>query len=62
MIEDCTHLGPKFRVRDLDHIGAETISCADCIADELATLSVGTVVHWEFERLDEDYQPLRNRP
>jgi hypothetical protein len=53
MNDDCDCLGPKFRVRDLDHIGAEATSCLDCIADELETLSVGMVVHWEFERVTE---------
>jgi hypothetical protein len=56
MDDDCNHLGPKFRVSDLDSttVGLETVSCASCIADEIETFSVGTVARWEIERLPDD--------
>lgn len=52
--DTCGHLGPKFRVRDMDGNSDDTISCAGCIEDELEMLSVGAVVQWELERLSDE--------
>jgi hypothetical protein len=49
---DCGHEGVKYAIRSDDE--AESISCADCIADELATLKQGVPVDWRIERLTDD--------
>lgn len=48
--DECAHKGVKYHIRDDE--GIESISCVDCIADELETeLKQGVVWRWTIERL-----------
>lgn len=53
---DCKHEGVKYHVRDDE--GIESVSCVDCITDELETLRQGVIWRWEIQRLtDDEYEP-----
>ncbi len=49
---DCGHEGVKFHIHDDE--GVESISCLDCIAEELETLKQGFMVQLEIQRLTDD--------
>jgi len=52
-LSECAHQGVKYHIRDDE--GIESISCVDCIADELETeLKQGVIWRWEIQRLTDD--------
>ena len=50
-LDDCGHLGPKFKVDD--ELSASAL-CAGCIADEIEMIPPGGHVVWRIEALPYD--------